>query len=68
MFYVNLGATNDKVSCYVMLKHLIIDVDTLAKKFKIDSSPPKLMARSFLSIKMNWLLKCCFPMKPLGKS
>ena len=42
MFYANLGSTNDKVSCYVMHKHLIIDVRLLAKEFEMDASLPKL--------------------------
>ena len=42
MFYVNLRAVNDKMSCYIMRKHLIIDVELLAKEFEMDVSPPKL--------------------------
>ena len=42
MFYANLGLFNDKVSCYVMYKHLIIDAKLIAKEFEIDASPPKL--------------------------
>ena len=42
MFYANLGFVGDKVSCYVMCKHMIIDVESLVKEFEIDISPPKL--------------------------
>ena len=42
MFYENLGLINDKVSCYVMHKHMIIDAELLAKEFKMDASPLKL--------------------------
>ena len=41
MFYANLGAADDKVSCYIMHKHLIIDAKLLAKEFKIHASPPQ---------------------------
>ena len=47
MFYANLGSTNDKVSCYVMHKHIIIDSKTLVKEFEMDASSPKLIVRSF---------------------
>ena len=48
MFYENLGVTDDKLSCYVMHKHLIIYFDVLAWEFKMDASPPKVFARDFL--------------------
>ena len=50
MFYANLGAIDHKVSYYVMHKHIIIDVDTLAKEFEMDTSPVKLMLDPFLTI------------------
>ena len=40
MFYANLGVVDDKVSCYVMPKHLIIDFEMLANKFEMDTSLP----------------------------
>ena len=49
MFYANLGSIDDKVSCYVMHKHIIIDSDILAKEFEIDASPPKFIVGSFLN-------------------
>ena len=42
MLYANLGSTDDKVSCYIVHKHLIIDVKLLAKEFEKNVSPPKL--------------------------
>ena len=47
MFYANLGAIDDKLSCYVMHKHLVIDFDTLAREFEMDASPPKLFVEDF---------------------
>ena len=47
MFHATLGSTNDKVSCYIMHKHLIIDVELLAKEFEMDLSTPKLTIGSF---------------------
>ena len=47
MFYANLGATNDKVSCHIMHKHNIIDANILAKEFEMDASPAKLTYGSF---------------------
>ena len=35
MFYANLGADDDKVSCYIMHKHLAIDVELLEKEFEM---------------------------------
>ena len=42
MFYANLGAADDKVSHYIMHKHLVIDAELLAKEFEMDASPLKL--------------------------
>ena len=47
MFYANLGSIDEKVSCYVMHKHLLVDSDTLAREFNMDASPPMLKVRSF---------------------
>ena len=61
MFYTNLGAVDDKVSCYVMYKHLIIDSDVLAKVFKMDASPPKLTLGSFPSNIKELAIDMLFP-------
>ena len=47
MYHANLGVADDKLSCYVMHKHLVIDFDVIAKEFKMDASPPKLMVGDF---------------------
>ena len=46
MFYANLSSVDDKVSCYVMHKHIIIDFEMLAKGFKMEASPLKLTVGS----------------------
>ena len=51
MFYANLGLVDDKVNCYNIHKHLIINAELLAKECKIDASPLKLQAESFLDYK-----------------
>ena len=47
MFYANSGAIDDKLSCYVMHKHLIIDFNTLALEFEMDASPSKVSTSDF---------------------
>ena len=61
MFYANLRSANDKVSCYVMHKHLIIDTELLAKEFKMGVFPPKLQAGSFLNYKKELTIDMLFP-------
>ena len=60
MFYANLGSTNDKVSYYIMHKHIIIDCKMLAKEFEIDVCPPKLTTGSFLDYKKELAIKMLF--------
>ena len=57
----NLGATNDKLSCYVMHKHLIIDFDTLAREFEMDASPPKVIVGDFPEYKKELAIDMLFP-------
>ena len=61
MFYTNLGSINDKVSCYVIHKHLIIDVELLAKEFEMDASLPELQVRSFPNYKKELAIDMLFP-------
>ena len=61
MFYVNLGFVDDKVSCYVMHKHVIIDVKLLAKEFEMDVPLLKLQAQSFLNYKKELAIDMLFP-------
>ena len=60
MFYANLGAIDDKVSCYIMHKHLIIDVDLLAKEFTMGASLLKLQVGSFLNYKKELVIDIFF--------
>ena len=60
MFYVNLGLANDKVSCYVMHKHMIIDVKLLAKEFQMDAFLPKLQSGSFPDYKKELAIDMLF--------
>ena len=60
MFYANLGAYNDKVSCYVMYKHLIIDVDLLGKELEMDASRFKQTVGSFLDYRKELAIDMLF--------
>ena len=42
MFYENLGLVYDKVRCFIMHRHMIINVELLVKEFEMDEFPPKL--------------------------
>ena len=46
MFNANLVITDDKLSCYVMHKHMIIDSNIFAKAFDMGPSPLKLTTTS----------------------
>ena len=61
MFYVHLELSNDKVSYYVMHKHLIIDAELLAKEFEMDVSPLKLQVWSFLDYRKELAIDILFP-------
>ena len=60
MIYANLGLIDDKVSCYVMHKYLIIDVELLAKEFEMDASPPQLIIRSLPNYKKKMAIDILF--------
>ena len=67
MFYANLGSTDNKVSCYVMHKHIIIDFNILAIEFEMDVSPFKLIVGSFPDYKKEIAINMFFFLiKPLG--
>ena len=61
MFYANLRSTNDKVSCYVIHKHIIIDFEMLTKEYKMYASPPKLTIGSILNYKKELAFDMLFP-------
>ena len=61
MFYANLGAIDDKLSCYVMHKFLVIDSHVLVKEFKMNPSLPKLMAGDFPQYKKELTINMLFP-------
>ena len=60
MFNANLATTNDKLLCYVMHKHLVIDFKVFAKKFNMDPNPLKLTATSFLDYNKNLTINLLF--------
>ena len=61
MFNANLATINDKLSCYMMHKHLIINLDVLAKEFEMDISSPKLIVGSFPSYRKELAIDMLFP-------
>ena len=60
MLYTNLGFANDKISCYVMHKHIIINCETFANEFDINPFPPKLIVGPFPEFNKNEPLKILF--------
>ena len=44
-----------------MHRHIIINFDMLAKEFKIDASPPKLIAGSFTNYRNEMTIDMLFP-------
>ena len=68
MFYANLGLANDKVSCYIMYKHLITDVESLTKEFEMEASFLKLIATSFPNYKKEMTIDMFFPYQTLKDS
>ena len=65
MFYANLGLVDDKVSYYVMHKHIILDSEMLVKEFEMDASPLKLTAGSFPDYRKELALEMLFPYQTL---
>ena len=65
MFYVNLVATNDKLSCYVMHKYIMIDVKPITIEFNMDVSLTKLYTRSFTNYNKEKAIASLFPFPPL---
>ena len=60
MFYANLRSVDDKVSYYMMHKHIVIDSEILAKQFKTDASP-RLTIGSFPDYKKELAIEMLFP-------
>ena len=65
MFSVNLVVTNDKLSCHVMQKHMIINLDIFPKEFEMDPSLSKLTVGSFPSFKKEFSIDLLFPCQTL---
>ena len=61
MFKANFVITNDKLSYYIMHKHLIIDSEVFAKEFDMDANLPKLIASSFLDYNKDLTISILFP-------
>ena len=61
MLYTNLGFANDKTSCCVMHKHIIINCETFANEFDIDPSLQNLSARFFPNYSRNQAIYMLFP-------
>ena len=67
MFYANLGVMAGKVSCYVMNKKLVLDLQTLADLFELDASAPCKLAKDFEDFSRAEALKLLFPNQELTK-
>ena len=60
MFGANFVANNDKLSSYVMHKHLIIYFKIFAKEFDIDHNPLKLIGRSLYTYTKDLTINLLF--------
>ena len=61
IFNANLDATNDKLSCYVIHKHLVIDSEIFIKEFDMDPNPQKLIAASPPNYNKDLAINFLFP-------
>ena len=61
MFNANLATIDDKFSCYVIHKHMIIDFKIFGKEFDMDPSPLKLTIASFLNYPKDLAINILFP-------
>ena len=61
IFYANLGVVDDKLSCYVMHRHVIIDFDVLAKDSEMDATLPKLAPGDFPDFTKDKAIDMLFP-------
>ena len=61
MFNANLVIINDKLSCYVMHKQLVINFEVFAKEFNICPTSPKLTIRSFPNHTKDLAIILLFP-------
>ena len=60
MFYGKLTIANDRLSCYLMQKHLVIDFESFVAKFDINTSLPKSIVRSFSERKKHLTINMLF--------
>ena len=65
MSYANFIVTDDKVSCYVMHKHVVIDYDVFTNDFGMDSSQQSLVQDHFLIMVRMQPLISFYLMPPL---
>ena len=61
MFYANLGVIYGKLSVFLMNKRIVLDVQTLAKLFKMDGSAPCKLAKDFQEFNREEAIKLLFP-------
>ena len=61
MFSVNLAIVDDRLSCYIMQKHIVINSEIFTKEFDVDLSLPKLTVGSFLTCTKDLSIDILFP-------
>ena len=61
IFSANLTTINDKLSYYVMHKHMVIDSKVIVTKFEMDYGPPKLIIGSFPIYYNELAIRLLFP-------
>ena len=61
MFYANLTIVDDKLSCYVMHKYIVIDFECFANEFRMDTSLSKLSVGSFVYYSQEQAISMLFP-------
>ena len=61
MFFSNLGVFPGKLSCYVLNKRIVLDVQTLADLFDMDSTPPWTLAKDYPKYSQEATIRLLFP-------
>ena len=66
MYSENLRATDNKLSCYVMHKHIVKDSKFFVNEFIMDPTSPMLTMGSFLIYRKKLAIDLLFPYQTLG--
>ena len=65
MFYANLGVLVDKLSCYVMNKQIVLDVQKMVELFEMNGIPPWTLAKDYPKYNREEVVRLLFPDRPV---